>query len=238
MDWDKENNFINAPLRLLDKIVSKIESQKISGNCNSSRVEGDAVVQQTTKHVNLHTNQTSTSKTVLPACGSSNTRASSKQEVEMVRLESFWSNKLSKRHWNEQFFGLYRHFLAESTLEQYNSYLTRYKTFCIQSYGEFPPQTSFREASITGFLLNVTDVTIVSLGVGAATVSQILRKTLHAAGLAGEYTARGFRAAGATAAIRSGCDPDSTRQKGRWASRDVLFKMCIRGLLQGLTKFS
>ncbi|GFS16941.1 hypothetical protein ElyMa_006809600 [Elysia marginata] len=45
-----------------------------------------------------------------------------------------------------------------------------------------------------------------SLGVGAATVSQILRKTLHAAGLAEEYTARGFRAAGATAAIRSSCE--------------------------------
>ena len=27
MDWNKENNFINAPLRLLDKVMSKIESQ-------------------------------------------------------------------------------------------------------------------------------------------------------------------------------------------------------------------
>ncbi|GFS16939.1 hypothetical protein ElyMa_006809500 [Elysia marginata] len=37
------------------------------------------------------------------------------------------------------------------------SHLTRYKTFCIQSHGEFPPQTSVREASITGFLLNVSE---------------------------------------------------------------------------------
>ena len=62
-----------------------------------------------------------------------------------------------------------------------------------------------------------------SEGIGPSTVAKILRETLKAAGLAEEYTARCFRAAGATAAIRSGCDPDSTRQIGRWASRDVFY---------------
>ena len=59
-------------------------------------------------------------------------------------------NKFSARHSNENCFKVYNHFLAKSTLEQYNSYLTKYKDFCVNSYGEFPPQV--REASATGFL--------------------------------------------------------------------------------------
>ena len=60
-------------------------------------------------------------------------------------------------------------------------------------------------------------------GAGAVKVAKILRGTIRSAGLSDEYTARGFMAAGATAAIRSGCDTDPTRQIGRWASREVFY---------------
>lgn len=60
--------------------------------------------------------------------------------------------------------------------------------------------------------------------IGAGSVAQILTKTLRDAGFAGKYTARSFRAAGASAAVSSGCDPDTTRQIGRWKSRDVFFE--------------
>ena len=60
-------------------------------------------------------------------------------------------------------------------------------------------------------------------GITASTVAKILRSCLSEAGLADEYTARSFRAAGATAAVKSGCEPDSARQIGRWKNREVFF---------------
>ena len=126
-----------------------------SSNGQSTGVDGNAVVQQTTTPFNLRPYQIAKGKIVLPSSGLTNTRTSSKQKVEMVRLESFWLNKFSARHWNENCFKVYHHFLAESTLEQYNSYLTKYKDFCVNSYGEFPPQVALREASVTGFLFSI-----------------------------------------------------------------------------------
>ena len=291
---------------------------------------------------------------------------------------------------------MYHHFLAECTLEQYNSYLTKYKDFCVNSYGEVPPQVALREASVTGFsfsicqkskrplsivkmawaaithlydslefdvrsgdmshfmqalvkrftscpqgrtpippiqpILNVfrkwgcneklpieklrqkciallcltamcrpSDIapkigflrkqiqfnsdksatnrkgfeiqltpatekfvdpvesllcylqhtndlnkecgndpvfrsrTSPSEEIGPSTVTKILRETLQAAGLAEEYTAWCFRAAGTTAAIRSGCDPDSTRQIVRWISRDVFYDHYVYPVAPSIT---
>ena len=312
----------------------------------------------------------------------------------MVRLESCWLNKLSNRNWSEQCYNIYHKFLAESTLEQYNSYLNRYKELCFETYGEFPPQVQCRQASVAAFLhfvcrnsqrpqslvkmswsaithfydaldfdIRSVDMThfmyalikhgtlspqgrtpippiqpilalfkkwecneslpidklrqkCISLlcltamcrpsdiaprlgffrrqirfnddnsatitffgikndsqkkgfeiklspasdqsldpvqalkcylqrtsengvtnddthvfrsltspadGISASTVAKILRSCLSEAGLADEYTARSFRAAGATAAVKSGCDPDTARQIGRWKNREVFF---------------
>ena len=58
-------------------------------------------------------------------------------------------------------------------------------------------------------------------GISASTVAKVLRSCLSEAGLADEYTARSFRAAGATAAVKSGCEPDTARQIGRWKNREV-----------------
>ena len=91
---------------------------------------------------------------------------------------------------------------------------------CLRCYLNRTKGDSDKECGETPVFRSLTSP---SVGLKATTVSQILRKTLKDAGLADEYTARGFRAAGATAAIRSGCDPDSTRQIGRWGSRDVFF---------------
>ena len=72
-----------------------------NSNGHSTGVDGNAVVQQTTTPFNLRPYQIAKGKIVLPPSGLTNTRTSSKQKVEMVRLESFWLNKFSARHWNE-----------------------------------------------------------------------------------------------------------------------------------------
>ena len=312
----------------------------------------------------------------------------------MVRLENIWENKLLNNNWSEQCYKIYQKFIAESTLNQYNSYLDKYKLFCLETYTEFPPNIVFRQASVAAFLymlcsnskrpqslvkmswaaithfydaidfsirssdlnhfmhalinhrtsspqgrtpippiqpiLNVfkswecndklsieklrmkcicllclaamcrpsdiaprtgffrrqicfntdnsativffgikndrdrkgfeinlapaSDISIDPVktlecylrrtrqnevndgdthvfrsltspndGISAATVSNVLRAGLREAGLAEQYTARSFRAAGATAAIRGGADPDITRQVGKWRNREVFF---------------
>ena len=63
--------------------------------------------------------------------------------MEMVRLESLWLSKLSAGHWNENCFKLYHHIL------------TKYKEFCVDSFGEFPSQVDTREASAAQYLFNI-----------------------------------------------------------------------------------
>ena len=60
-------------------------------------------------------------------------------------------------------------------------------------------------------------------GIQAATVREILKRSLHEAGLS-DYTPRSFRCSGATAAIASQCDPGTTRQIGRWKSDSVFYE--------------
>lgn len=71
--------------------------------------------------------------------------------------------------------------------------------------------------------------------ISPTTVANILNDTLREAGLAQKFSARSFRAAGVTAAIDSGCDPDSTRQIGRWASREVFFDHYVYPGAVGIT---
>ena len=97
-----------------------------SSNGHSTGVDGIAVVQQTTTPFNLCSYQIAKGKIVLLPSGLTNTRTSWKQKVEMVRLVTFLLNKFSARHWNENCFKVHHPFLAESTLEQYNPYLTKY----------------------------------------------------------------------------------------------------------------
>ncbi|GFR97329.1 Pol polyprotein [Elysia marginata] len=136
--------------------------------------------------------------------------------------QGFWSSEMRQKHPNEREITAVllslKTFVTEKDLKSNSLRLQRTQLTQLSVY--LQRTSSDLECGDTPVFRSLTSP---SLGVGAATVSQILRKTLHAAGLADEYTARGFRAAGATAAIRSGCDPDSTRQIGRWASRDVFF---------------
>ena len=314
--------------------------------------------------------------------------------MEVLRLENIWEIKLKNNNWSAQAYTIFQKFIAQSTLEQYNSYLNKYKIFCINTYGVFPPEVALREASVADFLLELCnmskrpqslikmswaavthyydalefnirnkdlknymsalikdktlcpqgrtpipplkpiinmfktwnsneELTIEDLrlkcvcllcltamcrpsdiapkigffrrqiifnedksatilffgikndsnrkgfeivltpsnepkidpvqtlkcylqrtcvnevtdgdtpvfrsltsqtdGISAATVAKILKTGLERAGLADEYTARSFRAAGATAAVRAGIQPDAARQIGRWRNRDVFF---------------
>ena len=61
-------------------------------------------------------------------------------------------------------------------------------------------------------------------GISSQTVSQILNASIKDAGLPQNvYAAKCFRPSAATAAIVSGCDPNTTRVRGRWKNDKVFF---------------
>ena len=61
-------------------------------------------------------------------------------------------------------------------------------------------------------------------GISAQTVSHILNTSIKDAGLSSsEFSAKSFRPSAATAAIVSGCDPNTTRVRGRWKNDNVFF---------------
>lgn len=61
-------------------------------------------------------------------------------------------------------------------------------------------------------------------GINAQTVAQVLNSSIIDAGLNPQhFSAKCFRPSAATAAIVTGCDPNSTRVRGRWKNDKVFF---------------
>lgn len=61
-------------------------------------------------------------------------------------------------------------------------------------------------------------------GINAQSIAQILNTSIKEAGLdTNMFSAKCFRPSAATAAIVSGCDPNTTRLRGRWKNNDVFF---------------
>ena len=54
-------------------------------------------------------------------------------------------------------------------------------------------------------------------GLSPASIAKVMKTSIVEAGLSPElYTARSFRTSAATGAILAGCDPETTRLRGRW----------------------
>ena len=61
-------------------------------------------------------------------------------------------------------------------------------------------------------------------GINAQSIAQILNASIKEAGLDNKvFSAKCFRPSAATAAIISGCDPNTTRLRGRWKNNDVFY---------------
>ena len=61
-------------------------------------------------------------------------------------------------------------------------------------------------------------------GISSQSIAQILNHSIKEAGLDTKiYSAKCFRPSAATAAIVSGCEPNTTRMRGRWKNNDVFF---------------
>ena len=61
-----------------------------------------------------------------------------------------------------------------------------------------------------------------------ATISKQLNEAIDLAGLGDRgYSARSFRPTGATAAVKSGCLPETAMQIGRWKTREVFFNRYV-----------
>ena len=80
------------------------------------------------------------------------TRGSKKPEVVSVCMESEWKKCLECLNWPVASIEVYKHYIADSTRKQYDRYLSEFKSFCIQTYGCFPPEEGFVSAAIAGFL--------------------------------------------------------------------------------------
>ena len=63
-------------------------------------------------------------------------------------------------------------------------------------------------------------------------VAQILRDSIADAGLSQSFTARCFRPSAATDTIVSGCDPQTTRQIGRWKTEAVFYERYVYPISQ------
>ena len=81
----------------------------------------------------------------------------------------------------------------------------------------------------TSHLINVSGPLFISLSspyaaIKAETVSKVLSEAIVLAGLGGKgYSAKCFRPTAANAAIKAGCDPETTMYIGRWKTREVFF---------------
>jgi hypothetical protein len=61
--------------------------------------------------------------------------------------------------------------------------------------------------------------------IGSATVASFLLQAIELVGLSGlGYTAKSFRPTAATAAVKSGCDPKTAMQVGRWKTESVFYE--------------
>ncbi|GFO31079.1 integrase [Plakobranchus ocellatus] len=65
------------------------------------------------------------------------------------------------------------------------------------------------------------------MAMSAASVSSVLRDSIKEAGLGSEFTARCFRPTGATAAVLGGVAAHTARSLGRWKTDDVLFNRYV-----------
>ena len=127
---------------------------KSNGNSYCPQMAGHTVAQQIKIPINRSPNP-APQDWILHPYGNSNPGTISQQQMEMVCLENMWQNKFDKKSWNSQCASIFKHFLAKSTLAQYNSYINRYKILCIQEYGLFPPSKEIRQASVTLFLQKI-----------------------------------------------------------------------------------
>ena len=75
--------------------------------------------------------------------------------MAMVCLENLWLGKLESLHWPKSVSECFKHFLAQSTLEQYNTYVNKYRRFCLENYCTFPPKYELRQASVASFLHSI-----------------------------------------------------------------------------------
>jgi len=65
-------------------------------------------------------------------------------------------------------------------------------------------------------------------GLSSGTIGEILKKAISLAGLENQgFTPRSFRPTGATAAVNSGCPPETAMQLGRWKTKEVFFNRYV-----------
>ena len=64
-------------------------------------------------------------------------------------------------------------------------------------------------------------------------VAKCLSESIKEAGLGDEFTPQSFRPSAPSAAIFSGCDPDLTRQIGRWKTPEVFYEHYVYPMSKG-----
>ena len=84
----------------------------------------------------------------------SDSGTSEKQAVENLCLESVWRKNLISKNWSDRAAGQFIYHLAQSTISQYNRYISNYSAFCqLQGLGEM----SNVESVVADYLCSICD---------------------------------------------------------------------------------
>ena len=151
-DWQVHNNFMNAPFRLLNKVINTVCAQKAQATIIAPMVASTDVVPKTETIVSVSPNQTSKSQIHLLSPTMSHTRTCEQSTLETVCLESEWESRLRHKNWSTECTQLYKFFLADSSLKQYNRYILQFKEFCLKQGYSFPPPFHDVSALISSFM--------------------------------------------------------------------------------------
>ena len=102
------------------------------GHNNRPMVASTDVVPKTETIVSVSSNQTSKSQIHLLSPTMSHTRTCEQSTLETVCLESEWESRLRHKNLSTECTQLYKFFLADSSLKQYNRYVLQFKEFCLK----------------------------------------------------------------------------------------------------------
>ena len=126
---------------------------RIQCNNNRTHVACPTMVPKTSPYGCASTTEIPKNQTHLPSTTINKTRTNEECKVAHACLESEWKKHLLSLSWSNESISVYANYLAKSSRDPYNLYLTQFKEFCIDSYDSpFPPARDRLNPKIADFL--------------------------------------------------------------------------------------
>ena len=100
----------------------------------------------------------------------------------------------------------------------------------VETVGLYVARTTVNNITRQSVFVTLNDT---GKGISRSTVSQILRKSIQDAGLSEEFTARCFRSAAASVAVKGGVPVQTAKVIGRWKSQEMLSERYLHPMTSG-----